>query len=165
VKKLNNIKIVVVLTTLGLLLSSCSSSEETASSSNSAGAKLCVIHNNADHPSITALTNGVNDEAKVSGMDVSFFDPAMDPQKQVSMIEDCIAAQSNVIAVNAVDPLAVIPAIKKAKEAGIKVCMITGDKRETAINIARSCGLISTKKSLVNPASILQKYMAKVIHC
>ena len=81
-KKVNNIKTVVVLTTLGLLLSSCSSSEDTASSGNSAGAKLCVIHNNADHPSITALTNGVNDEAKVSGMDVSFFDPAMDPQKQ-----------------------------------------------------------------------------------
>jgi ribose transport system substrate-binding protein len=126
-KKLNEIKMVVVLTTLGLLLSACTSSEETASSSNSAGAKLCVIHNNADHPSITALTNGVNDEAKVSGMDVSFFDPAMDPQKQVAMIEDCIAAKSNVIAVNAVDPVAVIPAIKKAKEAGIKVITVNAN--------------------------------------
>ena len=126
-KKLNEIKMVVVLTTLGLLLSACTSSEETASSSNLAGAKLCVIHNNADHPSITALTNGVNDEAKVSGMDVSFFDPAMDPQKQVAMIEDCIAAKSNVIAVNAVDPVAVIPAIKKAKEAGIKVITVNAN--------------------------------------
>jgi len=38
--------------------------------------------------------------------------------------------------------------LRAMKEAGIKVCMITGDKRETAINIARSCGLISTKRSV-----------------
>jgi hypothetical protein len=113
----------------GLLLSSCSSSSDSASEGDAAGAgaKLCVIHNNADHPSITALTNGVNDEAKVSGMEVSFFDPAMDPQKQVSMIEDCIAASFDVIAVNAVDPVAVIPAIKKAKEAGIKVITVNAN--------------------------------------
>ena len=60
-------------------------------------------------------------------MEVSFFDPAMDPQKQVSMIEDCIAASFDVIAVNAVDPVAVIPAIKKAKEAGIKVITVNAN--------------------------------------
>ena len=38
--------------------------------------------------------------------------------------------------------------LRALKAGGIKVCMITGDKRETAINIARSCGLISTKKSV-----------------
>ena len=32
--------------------------------------------------------------------------------------------------------------LKKMREAGIKVWMITGDKIETAINIGRSCGLI-----------------------
>ena len=102
-KSFKIIKLVTGLTVAGLLLSSCSSSSDSASEVDAAGvgAKLCVIHNNADHPSITALTNGVNDEAKVSGMEVSFFDPAMDPQKQVSMIEDCIAASFDVIAVNA----------------------------------------------------------------
>ena len=38
--------------------------------------------------------------------------------------------------------------LRALKAAGIKVCMITGDKRETAINIARACGLISTKRSV-----------------
>jgi ABC-type sugar transport system substrate-binding protein len=128
-KSLKIIKLVTGLTVAGLLLSSCSSSSDSASEGGAtrAGAKLCVIHNNADHPSITALTNGVNDEAKVSGMEVSFFDPAMDPQKQVSMIEDCIAASFDVIAVNAVDPVAVIPAIKNAKEAGIKVITVNAN--------------------------------------
>jgi len=128
-KSFKIIKLVTGLTVAGLLLSSCSSSSDSASEGDAAvaGAKLCVIHNNADHPSITALTKGVNDEAKVSGMEVSFFDPAMDPQKQVSMIEDCIAASFDVIAVNAVDPVAVIPAIKKAKEAGIKVITVNAN--------------------------------------
>ena len=42
----------------------------------------------------------------------------------------------------------VVETLTALKDAGIMVCMITGDKRETAINIARSCGLISTKRSV-----------------
>lgn len=128
-KRFKNFKLITGLALIGLFLSSCSPASDSASqgSSGEAAAKLCVIHNNADHPSITALTSGVNDEAKVSGMDVSFFDPAMDPQKQASMIEDCIAAGFDVIAVNAVDPVAVIPAIKKAKEAGVKVITVNAN--------------------------------------
>ena len=38
--------------------------------------------------------------------------------------------------------------LRSLKAGGIKVCMITGDKRETAINIARACGLISSRKSV-----------------
>lgn len=38
--------------------------------------------------------------------------------------------------------------LRSLKAAGIKVCMITGDKRETAINIARSCELISSRKNV-----------------
>jgi phospholipid-transporting ATPase len=38
--------------------------------------------------------------------------------------------------------------LRAMKAAGIKVCMITGDKRETAINIATSCGLIGSKKNV-----------------
>lgn len=32
--------------------------------------------------------------------------------------------------------------IVKLRKAGIKVWMLTGDKRETAVNIGKSCGLI-----------------------
>ncbi|HEY1941168.1 MAG TPA: sugar ABC transporter substrate-binding protein [Roseiarcus sp.] len=88
---------------------------------------ICVVHNNADHPSITALVNGMNDEAAIYGAKVTYFDPAYDPVKQVSMIEDCIASKADVIAVNAVDPAAVVPAIQKAKEAGIPVLMQNAD--------------------------------------
>jgi phospholipid-transporting ATPase len=38
--------------------------------------------------------------------------------------------------------------LRALRAAGIKVCMITGDKRETAINIAMSCGLITSKRNV-----------------
>ena len=38
--------------------------------------------------------------------------------------------------------------LRALKSAGIKVCMITGDKRETAINIAMSCGLVGDKANV-----------------
>jgi ABC-type sugar transport system substrate-binding protein len=92
--------------------------------------KLCVVHNNADHPSITAVVNGMNDEAPHFGAKITYFDPAFDPQKQVSMIEDCISRGSDVIAVNAVDPAAVVPALKQAAKAGIPVIMHNADTNE-----------------------------------
>lgn len=80
-----------------------------------------VVHNNADHPSITAIVKGMDDEAKHYPIKIIYLDPAFDPQKQVSMIEDLIAKRVDLIVVNAVDPTAVVAAIKKAYDAGIPV--------------------------------------------
>lgn len=91
---------------------------------------LGVVHNSADHPSITAIVNGIQDEAKIYGANVVFLDPAFDPQKQATMIEDLIAQQVDVIAVNAVDPAAVVPSLKKAAEAGIPVIMHNADTND-----------------------------------
>jgi ribose transport system substrate-binding protein len=91
---------------------------------------LCVIHNMADHPSIAAVVNGMNDEGPLFGAKITYFDPAFDPQKQVSMIEDCIARKSDVIAVNAVDPAAVVPALKKAFDAKIPIIMHNADTND-----------------------------------
>ena len=88
---------------------------------------ICVVHNNADHPSITAIVKGMNDEGAIYGANINYFDPAFDPQKQVAMIEDCIARKPDVLVVNAVDPAAVVPALKKAYDAGIPVIMQNSD--------------------------------------
>lgn len=92
-----------------------------------AGPIICVVHNNADHPSITALVKGMNDEGAIYGAKITYFDPALNPVKQVSMIEDCISRKPDVIVVNAVDPAAVVPALRKANEAGIPVLMQNAD--------------------------------------
>ena len=89
--------------------------------------EVCVVHNSADHPSITAIVQGMNDEAVHFDADITYFDPAGDPQKQASMIEDCIARQADVIVVNCVDPTAAVAPIKKAFEAGIPVLTQNAD--------------------------------------
>jgi len=98
-------------------------SEAAPAAVEEAGDKLeiCVVHNNADHPSITAVVKGMDEEAAIYNAEITYFDPAFDPQKQAAMIEDCIARQPDVIAVNSVDPAAVVASIKKAYEAGIPV--------------------------------------------
>ena len=95
-----------------------------------AGFTICVVHNNADHPSITAIVKGMNDEGAIYGADITYFDPAFDPQKQASMVEDCIARKPSVIVVNAVDPAAVVQVLKKANEAGIPVVMQNADTND-----------------------------------
>jgi inositol transport system substrate-binding protein len=131
---------------LGLVLTACASPEATATppaaatSASGTGAAatntaatsftMCVVHNSADHPSITSIVNGMNDEAAIFGAKITYFDPANDPQKQASMIEDCVSRKPNVIVVNAVDPAAVVPSIKKASEAGIPVLMQNADTND-----------------------------------
>lgn len=131
-----------VLVLVALIVTSCapavapttapaapSDSKSQAAPAQSTAAKfsICVVHNNADHPSITAIVQGMDDEKKLFNADVTYFDPAFDPQKQAAMIEDCIARKSDVIVVNAVDPTAVIAPIKKAAEAGIPVITQNAD--------------------------------------
>lgn len=92
--------------------------------------KIGVVHNNADHPSITAIVKGMMDEAQYLPVELIFLDPAYDPQKQASMIEDLITQKVDVICINPVDPAAVVPGIKAAVKAGIPVVMHNGDTNE-----------------------------------
>jgi ribose transport system substrate-binding protein len=113
-----------------VILAGCSEGGSTATADgaqDSSPLELCVVHNSDDHPSITAAVKGMDDEAVNFNANIAYFDPANDPQKQVSMIEDCVARQPDVIVVNAVDPVAAVPAVKRASEAGIKVLTMNAD--------------------------------------
>ncbi|MBW7885020.1 MAG: sugar ABC transporter substrate-binding protein [Caldilineaceae bacterium] len=119
------------------LLAGCTAVQMQAPAGQGAAAEagprysFCVIHNNADHPSITAIVAGMQDEAAAYGdIDLTFYDPAFDPQRQVDQIDDCIALQPNVITVNAVDPAAVVAGLKKAQDAGIPLIMHNADTTE-----------------------------------
>jgi len=118
---------VVALVTLAGCTAKTGDQAGSASTEAATPLELCVVHNNADHPSITALVKGMNEEAPHFDANIVYFDPANDPQKQVSMIEDCVARQPDVLVVNAVDPVAVVPAIKRAFESGIRVLMVNAD--------------------------------------
>jgi ABC-type sugar transport system substrate-binding protein len=115
----------------GVVLASPASAQDTP-------LNICVVHNNADHPSITAIVNGMNDEGAIYHANITYFDPAFDPQKQASMVEDCIARKPSVIVVNAVDPAAVVQVLKKANEAGIPVIMQNADTNDEGHQYTRT---------------------------
>lgn len=50
-----------------------------------------------------------------------------------------------------------VTAIKKVKDAGVQVVMITGDRKETAVAIARDAGLLTSDKEKVFTSDELQK--------
>jgi ribose transport system substrate-binding protein len=81
--------------------------------------QVCAVFNGMDHPSSTAMRQGFDDESPKFNVKVTSFDPAQDPQKQAAMIEDCISAKPDVIAVNVVDPAAVVSSLKKVYDADI----------------------------------------------
>jgi len=125
-------KLLVSLAVAVLAVGACSSSatQAPAASSGAVQAKalsICAVENVADHPSITQIIMGMTDEAKIYNANVTQLDPAGDPQKQASMVQDCITKKPSVIAVNAVDPVAIVPSLKAAQAAGIPVVMFNAD--------------------------------------
>jgi ABC-type sugar transport system substrate-binding protein len=80
----------------------------------------------------------MNDEGAIYGAEITYFDPAFDPQKQASMVEDCIARKPSVIVVNAVDPAAVVQVLKKASEAGIPTIMQNADTNDEGHQYTRT---------------------------
>ena len=38
---------------------------------------ICVVHNNADHPSITAIVKGMDDEGAIYGVEYHLFRPGL----------------------------------------------------------------------------------------
>ncbi len=124
-------RFLAIMAMVGLIATACSSnatgSPAASSGASSSSFTICSVQNSADHPSITQIIDGMNAEAAVDGAKITQFDPAADPQKQASMIQDCITKKPSVIAVNAVDPVAVIPSLKAAFDAGIPVVMFNAD--------------------------------------
>lgn len=68
---------------------------------------------------VTLMKNGIESEAKAQNADLIFLDANNDVNKQLSQIENLIAQKVDVLLVAAVDSDAIVPALDKAKDAGI----------------------------------------------
>ncbi len=75
------------------------------------------------NPYFVALTKGVTDAARAMnpGVRVVSSSADYDLNKQFTQVDNFIASGVNVIIINAVDPNAILPAIKRAQKAGIVV--------------------------------------------
>jgi ABC-type sugar transport system substrate-binding protein len=71
--------------------------------------------------------------AKANGDTVATYDPNNDPNTQSQQIDTMVAKKVDAIIVIAVDPNAVLPAIQRAKKAGIKIIALNRDLANGAL--------------------------------
>ncbi len=85
--------------------------------------KVGISVGSLGNPFFVATIKGITDKAKAinPGAEVTSVSSDYDLNKQFTQIDNFIAAGVNVIMLNAVDPQAILPAVKKAQAAGIVV--------------------------------------------
>ena len=85
--------------------------------------KVGISVGSLGNPFFVATINGITDKAKAINPNVQITSVSSDYDlnKQVTQIDNFIAAGVNVIMINAVDPKAIAPAIDRAHKAGIVV--------------------------------------------
>ena len=86
-----------------------------------------------------AVKQGVDEAAReLPDLEVTWAGPTQDQvERQIEMIEKIIPSRPDVIAVAANDPVAIVPVLKKARDAGIHVMSWDGDTgwREFFVNL------------------------------
>lgn len=104
-----------------------------------------------DNPFFVALSEGAKKYASENGSEVTVNDPKSDPNQQISALENFIASKMDAIIVTATDPKAIMPVVKKAREAGIKViahtakldeydAWVAADERDMGLTLGRQAG-------------------------
>lgn len=83
--------------------------------------KIGVSLSTLSNPFFVNVKKGIDTEAKKNNSKVETFDAQNDSSKQNNQIQDLITKKVDVIIVNPVDSDAIVPAVKKANQAGIPV--------------------------------------------
>ena len=86
--------------------------------------KVAFITINEQDVFFVDLTKGMQDLASANGIDFAVNDPGGDVTKQIAAIEDYVNSKYDAIIIDAVDSNAVLPALRAAREAGVKVVSV-----------------------------------------
>jgi fructose transport system substrate-binding protein len=94
-----------------------------ASSASAAGIGACLITKTDTNPFFVKMKEGASAKAKEIGVDLKAYAGKAegDNEGQVAAIESCIADGAKGILITATDTSAIVPAVKKARDAGVLV--------------------------------------------
>src|SRR5262249_32736307 len=92
-----------------------------ASDASAAGKKVAYFDAGPAHPYVAALNKAFNAKAKELGLEVTQFDTPYDAALQSQQIEDAVSRKFDLLAVMGASQSAIIPALTRAKKAGIPV--------------------------------------------
>ena len=98
----------------------------------SKGKKIALLETLATHPYVATLTNSFKTRAQSYGMEVTVFAALIDAALQAQQMDDAIARKFDLIAVMSAGESAVVPALARAKKAGIPVIMVNNTPKEGA---------------------------------
>ena len=89
--------------------------------------RFANLISNMANPFFVTMDEGAKAAAAKFGVEVVTYDAARDPALQTRQMEDAIAAKFDAILLNPTDVEALVPAVKKANEAGIPVFSLDRD--------------------------------------
>ncbi|MFT3873378.1 MAG: substrate-binding domain-containing protein [Nocardioides sp.] len=121
-----------------LALAACSTgNEEPKASDNGGSSDKCVIgmtQINQTAAFFTQMNEGAEEAAKSAGCDLTIANANNDSSKQNSDIENFVSQQVTGLIVVAIDVNGVLPAVKAAKDAGIKVVAIDAQLEDGSVD-------------------------------
>lgn len=133
--KISNRTIVAAAGAAALVLAGCSTGNEEKAGSGGTGSDECVIgmtQINQTAAFFTQMNEGAEEAAEKAGCELTIANANNDPAKQNSDIENFTTQQVTGLIVVAIDVNGVLPAVKAAKAAGIRVVAIDAELEEGA---------------------------------
>ncbi len=97
---------------------------------NPKGKKVAYLTTSPTHPFIATLTKTFVTRANGLGMEVSTFGSQFDAALQAQQVDDAIVRKFDLIAIVAGSEQAIVPALIRAKQAGVPVILINSPPRD-----------------------------------
>lgn len=94
------------------------------------GKKVAYLTTSPTHPFIAAVTKTFVTRANGLGIEVSTFGSQFDAALQAQQVDDAIARKFDLIAIVAGSEQAIVPALMRAKQAGVPVLLINSPPRD-----------------------------------
>jgi ABC-type sugar transport system substrate-binding protein len=96
----------------------------------SKGKKVAFLQSLATHPYVAATTKSFRARAEALGMDVTVLTSMLDAALQAQQIDDAIARRFDIVVVAPTSEQAVVPALARAKQAGVPVIIINNTPKD-----------------------------------
>ncbi len=127
-KKIQLMTVVLLVLLVGVAGTVCANGAQENDASDEAGAyKFAWIGTSNVDESMQWFMKNAQTKAEELGVKMVVFDPSGDVQRQANMVNDAVASGCDAIIMQALDREALIPALKKAHDAGVAIALFGGD--------------------------------------
>jgi len=128
-------KVLVIFLLLAIVIGVCSGSNNEEMKSDTPelkeSYKFGATYMTLNNPFFVFLNKGIKDVVEAKGDILIALDPALDPEKQLSQIEDLISQDVDAIFVTPVDWKSIRPALEAAEKAGIPIINVDAPVYDT----------------------------------